>query len=150
MNKETAQFWERYKKETELYNNVKVAAWQFGVDPDTLAKLVVKGIKTATCSWHRAYEIENEVLPEAGQYDIVLNSKDEPVAIIRNMKVEVVRMNKVDETFAISEGEGDRTYQYWWDTHVEFFNEQAKHYNETFSTDDYLVCETFEVVKVNE
>lgn len=29
-------------------------------------------------------------------------------------------MNEVSEEFAIAEGEGDRTYNYWRDTHVLF------------------------------
>ncbi len=66
------------------------------------------------------YELENEPLPTANDYSIILNSNDEPVAIIKTIEVTVTPMNEVSEEFAIAEGEGDRTYNYWRDTHVLF------------------------------
>jgi uncharacterized protein YhfF len=57
-------------------------------------------------------------------------------------------MNEVPEEFAISEGEGDRTYQYWWDVHVEFFTEELPKIGEEYSEEMLLVCERFELVDV--
>ena len=51
-------------------------AWAFGESPDKLAALVKDGIKTATCSAYDLYEIENESLPKAGEYSIILNSRE--------------------------------------------------------------------------
>ena len=53
-------------------------AWAFGEAPDKLAELVVRGIKTATCSAYDLYAAENEPLPEAGDYSVILNSKKKP------------------------------------------------------------------------
>ncbi len=89
--------------------------------PNYLAQLVIDGIKTATCSGHIFYELENESLPTTNDYSIILNSNDEPVAIIKTIEVTVTPMNEVSEEFAIAEGEGDRTYNYWRDTHVRFY-----------------------------
>ena len=41
-------------------------AWSFGEAPDKLADLVLRGIKTATCSAYDLYLINNEPLPQAG------------------------------------------------------------------------------------
>lgn len=53
------------------------------------------------------YELEHESLPTTIDYSIILNSNDEPVAIIKTIEVTVTPMNEVSEEFAIAEGEGD-------------------------------------------
>lgn len=67
---------------------------------------MIDGIKTATCSGLIFYEEENVQLPSVGDYSVILNSKDLPVAIIKTVEVEIKPMNKVPEDFAIAEGEG--------------------------------------------
>lgn len=44
---------------------------------------------------------------------IILNSKDEPFAIIKTVNIKIMPINEVPEEFAFAEGEGDKTYQYW-------------------------------------
>lgn len=119
-------------------------AFQFGADANWLAQLVVDGQKTATCSGHIFYELENERLPSVGQYNIVLNENDEPVAIIQITSVEISPMNEVPESFALAEGEGD--YEYWWNAHVEFFTKALAEYNMPFQESMPLVCERFVVL----
>lgn len=109
---------------------------------------MIDGIKTATCSGYVFYEIEDEPLPKRGDYSILLNSKDEPVAIIRTVEVTIQPMNEVPEEFAIAEGEGDRTYQYWKDVHIKFFTEELQKIGREFSEDMLLVCERFELIDV--
>ncbi|MBO8178649.1 MAG: ASCH domain-containing protein [Bacillus sp. (in: Bacteria)] len=108
------------------------------------AQLVVEGKKTATTSGYIFYELENEALPQVGEYSIVLNSKDEPVAVIRTESVEVLPMNEVSEEFVLAEGEGDD--KTWWDAHEKFFTEILKEYNKEFSPDMLVVCERFKTV----
>lgn len=48
MNKASKNYWNDYWKNQEQPKSM--SAWQFGDEPDTLAQLVVDGIKTATCS----------------------------------------------------------------------------------------------------
>jgi len=57
-------------------------------------------------------------------------------------------MNEVAEEFAIAEGEGDRTYKYWWEAHEKFFRNELKAIGRVFSEDMLLVCERFKVVDV--
>lgn len=147
MNMAAHQYWNQYWKGKEMPKTV--TAWQFGADPDSLAKLVIDGSKTATCSGYDFYELENEPLPKVGDYSIILNSKDEPVAIIKTVEVTIQPMNEVPEEFAIAEGEGDRTYQYWKDVHIRFFTEELRKIGRDYTEDMLLVCERFSLVDVN-
>ena len=49
-------------------------AWAFGGALDKLAKLVMQGVKTATCSALALYEYENEEIPKVGDYSVILDS----------------------------------------------------------------------------
>ncbi|RHW35741.1 ASCH domain-containing protein [Neobacillus notoginsengisoli] len=148
MNEAAQMYWNDYWDSKGTERPASVSAWQFGDDPDYLAQLVIDGIKTATCSGYIFYELENERLPAVGDYSIVLNSKDEAVAMIKTVNVKKMPMNEVPEDFAIAEGEGDRTYRYWKEAHVRFFTEELKKLGLEFSEDMMLVCERFELVDV--
>lgn len=137
-------FWEEFRETNKLEEIKYKDAFQFGVEADWLARLVVEGKKKATTSGYIFYEIEKEALPKAGDYSIVLNSQDEPVAIIEIQSVKVLPMNEVTEDFALAEGEGD--YQYWWDAHEKFFTTSLKEYNKEFSPNMLVVCERFKKV----
>ncbi|EJQ40216.1 hypothetical protein IEE_04865 [Bacillus cereus BAG5X1-1] len=146
MNPLAQTYWDTYWGNNEKPKSV--TAWQFGDSPDYLAKLVIDGVKTATCSCHIFYELENEPLPTTNDYSIVLNSQDEPVAIIKTIEVTVTPMNEVTEAFAIAEGEGDLTYNYWRDTHIQFFTKELHELGLGFSEDILLVCERFELIDI--
>lgn len=148
MNEASQRYWDEFWKAQGQEKPEKVSAWQFGDDPDHLAQLVIDGVKTATCSGLVFYEIENEPLPAVGDYSIILNSKNEPVAIIQTVEVKVMPMNEVPEEFAIAEGEGDRTYQYWKEAHEKFFREELSKIGLEFAEEMMLVCERFELVDV--
>ncbi len=120
-------------------------AWAFGEAADKLADLVVRGIKTATCSAYELYEIENEPLPREGDYSVILNSQDEAVCIIRTTRVYVTEFSKVSEEHAFKEGEGDRSLQYWRDVHENFMSNELATVGRTFDEDTRVVCEEFEV-----
>lgn len=144
MNEAAINYWNTYWKEQEKPQSV--SAWQFGASPDKLAQLVIDGKKTATCSSYLLYELENEPIPTTEDYSIILNSKNQPVAIIKTTQVDVMPMNEVPEEFAFAEGEGDRTYRYWWDVHEAFFRNELKGTDHEFSEDMLLVCERFELI----
>ncbi|SDN66489.1 ASCH domain-containing protein [Alkalicoccus daliensis] len=148
MNQKAQTYWNEFWQEKDT--SAKVTAEQFGAEPDYLAQLVIEGTKTATCSGHIFYEIENEPLPEVGQYMIVLNSEDQPVAIIQTTEVTLTPMNQVSEEFAEAEGEGDKSYQYWWDAHESFFRSELEKAGKEFSEEMLLVCERFQLVDVKE
>ncbi len=97
MNNKSRLFWENYWKEKseKAPADAFVSAWAFGSDPDHLLDLVKQGKKTATCSGHLFYEKEQEPLPKAGQYAVILDSQEEPKAIIEITHVDVMPMNEV-------------------------------------------------------
>jgi len=149
MNEKAQQYWNEFWQGKEQPTNVK--AEQFGMGDemvDELTQLIIDGKKTATCSNYESYKQENEPIPTTGMYTIILNSKDEPVAIIKTTDVQLIPMNEVTPEFAVAEGEGDLSYQYWYDGHKHFFTIELAEYGKEFSEDMLLVCEWFEVVDV--
>jgi len=138
------QMWKAYCQEQNPGS--EYSAWKFGDDPDTLAKLVLEGTKTATASLHMWYEDGSEPIPKAGDYSIILNTQNEAVCIIRTTKVYTVPFSKVSADHAFLEGEGDRTLDYWRKVHEEFFSEKLKAVNIPFSPDMPVICEEFEKV----
>ncbi|MCY9873715.1 ASCH domain-containing protein [Vibrio barjaei] len=110
------------------------------------AKLINEGIKTASCSLKAGYEIEQEPLPQVGRLSVVLDWEQNPICIVKLTSVEVCPFNQVSEAFAYAEGEGDRTYQWWKQAHLRFFEWYANELNITFSEYDDLVLERFEKV----
>ena len=121
-------------------------AWAFGDDPDTLAELVRTGVKTATASAYPLYELEGEVLPNVGEYSVILNTKDEAVCIICTTKVYITPYRDVSEEQAYKEGEGDRSLDYWRRVHEAFFFREMAEAGLNFSEEMRVVCEEFEVV----
>ena len=115
------ELWNKYKKINPSIGDV-IDAWQFGLEADLLAKLVLEGTKTATASAYDLYAVDNDPLPEVGFYDVILDSKDQAVCIIQIKKVSVVPFKEVSEKHAFKEGEGDKSLAYWRDVHEAFFN----------------------------
>lgn len=109
---------------------------------DKLAQLVLDKVKTATASDFASYARENEPLPKAdGTYDIVLNSKGEPVCAIQTTKTYVTKFMEVTDAHAFKEGEGDRTLAYWRKAHEAFFRASGN-----FSSEMEIYCEEFETL----
>ncbi|WP_025784642.1 ASCH domain-containing protein [Sporosarcina sp. D27] len=146
------EFWHRYARENMLSMSAP-EAWMFGDGSkemgDELGSLVVSGMKTGTCAAHCIYELEGEEIPKEGQYDIVLDGDNNPLAIIKYTKIDFVKMNEVTRDFARSEGEGDLSYDYWYREHVKFFTWELSQHGLTFTPELLLVCQTFKVVEVN-
>ena len=118
-------------------------SFAFGDGPalaDELLDLVIKGVKTATCSTE---DEPNTSTP--GERWIVLDGRGEPRCIIETLEVSYRRYNEVDAAFAHEEGEGDRSLAYWREAHRRYFGRQGK-----FSEDMMLMCERFRLVEVFE
>ncbi|MGK7935657.1 MAG: ASCH domain-containing protein [Xenococcaceae cyanobacterium] len=119
-------------------------AWSFGNNvqiADKLGDLVAKGIKTATCS---RYLGEN-ILDNAG-LSIILNGDENPLCIIETYQITVRRYRDIDEEFAIAEGEGDLSLDYWRKVHWNFFAHEAEKEDYKVSEDMLLSCEQFRVI----
>ena len=122
-------------------------AWCYGsAAADELARLTAGGIKTATASAYPLYELEQEELPKAGEYNVILLTDGTALCITKTTKVSLVPYRDVSEEHACQEGEGDRTLSYWRKVHEAFFTEELASAGLTFTEDMKVVCEEFEVV----
>ncbi len=110
------------------------------------ARLIDNRIKRASCSLKAAYDIENEPLPAHGRITVVLNWDQEPICIVKLTEVSICPFNKVTEEFAKLEGEGDGSYEWWREAHLDFFNKYAKEVGITFTKSSELVLERFKKV----
>jgi uncharacterized protein YhfF len=123
----------------EQYRSLR--SFAFGDGPalaDELLALVLKGVKTATCSTE---DEPNTSTP--GERWIVLDGRGQPRCVIESLEVTYRRFGEVDAAFASDEGEGDRSLAYWRDAHRRYFGRQGK-----FSEDMMLMCERFRLVEI--
>ncbi len=121
-------------------------AWAYGDQPDLLAELTRTGVKTATAGAGIFYEIENEPIPRAGEYSVILNSRREAVCVTRTTRVYTVPFDQVSAEQAWREGEGDRSLAYWRQVHEAFFRAELSEVGLAFTSDMPVVCEEFELV----
>ena len=142
------ELWKAYCEKENIDIDTPYSAWGFLDAPDQLADLVLKRIKTATASAYDLYfmEGEEELLPQPGDYSVILNSKDEAICIIQTAKTTVVPFNEVSEEHAYKEGEGDRSLAYWRAVHEEFFTKEFEETKTKFNGQTRILCEEFQVV----
>ena len=139
------QLWNEYKTINPAIG-YKIDAWAFGVEPDQLADLVLKGEKTATASVYDLYQIDGEPIPQAGTFDVILDGQGQAVCIIKVTKVAVVPFNQVSAEHAFKEGEGDKSLAYWRKVHEEVFRPWLEEVGFTFNQDSKVVLEEFHKV----
>ena len=147
MDEKVKQFWYNFCLKHNLALATKVDAWAFGSnkeDADKLAKLVDKGIKTATTS---EYVSGDEDMPKVGDWNIILDGQGKPVCVVQDKVVEIIPYNQISAEHAYHEGEGDRSYQYWRKVHDQFFEEEFKANGQKFYPQAPMVCEIFEKVE---
>ena len=111
-----------------------------------LIQLVLEGKKTATCGALWEYEAEGESIPKVGDVWIELDGNNNPVCITETVEVTLRNYNEVDADFARSEGEGDKSLEYWRKAHKNFFSRTLPKIGKEFSEEMPLVCERFRVI----
>jgi uncharacterized protein YhfF len=114
-------FWRRFVAATEIDGSH--TAWGFGSSPEMatdLGLLVRDGPKRATASLRSEYDAD-EPLPASGDLGVILDGDGRPLCVVRTASVEVRAFGDVDEEFAWTEGEGDRSLAYWREAHLRFF-----------------------------
>ena len=139
------EMWNAYKQINPSIGD-EIDAWAFGVEPDLLADLVLKGEKTATASAYDLYALEDESLPQEGKFDVILDSQNQAVCIVEITKVSVQPFNQVSAQHAFKEGEGDKTLAYWRQVHEGCFAEWLREAGLTFTPESKVVLEEFRKV----
>ena len=142
---DTARNVDAYKKINPSIGD-EIDAWDFGVEAELLADLVLRGEKTATASAYDLYALEDEPLPQEGTFDIILDSQNQAVCIVEITRVSVQPFNQVSADHAFKEGEGDKSLAYWRQVHEDCFAEWLREAGLTFTPDSKVVLEEFRKV----
>lgn len=149
MNQTVAEYWETFRKKNQLKASEPYDAFGFGMTPvviDELAELVVKDKKVGTTSAVSLYE-HDEPMPYVGALSIVLNSAEQPVAVIETTQVEKIRFDDVTPEHARLEGEGDLSLSYWRQVHKDIFESLFQsELGRPFNGDELVIFETFKRV----
>ena len=131
--------------------------WGFA-DPgplrDQLTALALAGAKTTTASLLADFEIEGAALPEPGQRDVLVDSSEQPVAVVETISCRVCRLADVDDQHAMDEGEGYANaaefrvaHESYWNSYID--QVRAKLGDPTFAVGDDtpIVLERFRIVE---
>lgn len=137
------------KEKSAIANLDNVTAEYFCADEmnaNECAKLVNRGKKTASCSLKEAWDYDGDPLPNVGALTIVTDWNRAPVCIIKTTEMTIAKFSEVTPDFAKAEGEGDGSYEWWREAHINFFTAYAKKFGNQFSEDTELVLEHFKKV----
>nr|WP_070960111.1 ASCH domain-containing protein [Hyphomonas sp. Mor2] len=124
---------------TNTYQGLKT--FKFGDGPglaDRLAALVVAGVKTGTCS-----AAVHGPDAEVGERQICLNSADTPVCEIETVSMQTLPFDAVTPEMAALEGEGDLSYRYWREAHIDYYKREG-----TWQPDMDVIFEVFQVTRI--
>jgi uncharacterized protein YhfF len=91
---------------------------------DRIVSAVLSGTKTTTCSLLLEYDHAGEALPAAGERGIVVDSDEQPVAVMETIAVAPMRLDAVDLPIAVAEGERFTTVAQWRAAHEAFWTSQ--------------------------
>lgn len=150
LSKDQREYWETYQKAIgQDVSALFYEAFHFDdnkEDANALVQLVLAGTKRATAGLLWSHEAEQKPLPRPGVLSIVTNWNSEPLCIIETTKVAVVPFGSVSEEFAATEGEGDKTLEYWRKAHWSYFGRECVRIGREPSLHMPVVCEQFRVV----
>lgn len=145
------ELWEQFCKEKGVDSDTPYEAWAFGGEgniPDELAELVIKRKKFGTASAYDLYVAEDvlDELPKVGEYSVILSGDEsEALCVIRTYEVYIRAFGDISPFHAFSEGEGDRSLEYWRQIHEEFFTPDLEVAGYPFTMESRVVCEKFTV-----
>ena len=152
MEEKSQQYLDAYLELHEKSEKLKYNSFSSGYfcgdedNANTCADLIVKGIKTATCSMKYWYDNRGEKMPTVGHLHVVTTWGGEPVTIVETLSVSECTFSEVNEKFAYAEGEGDRSLKWWRQTHWEFFTTECAEIGIEPTQDMVLILEQFRVV----
>jgi uncharacterized protein YhfF len=147
-SKEIYDFWEKVKKEKNIEENF-VDAWAFGDNPelkDELLGLILNGKKRTSTSLLKESEIEGYPRDEVGQYNIILDGRNKPAAVIKTVSVTPGKLHDVTEEHAYYEGEGDRSVETYLAEHIKYYKRIGEASGFEFNTDMDVEFVRFELV----
>ena len=119
-----------------------------GPERDCLVEAILEGRKTATTSLMAEFIHDHEPLPSSGRRTLLLNSDDQPVAVLRYASVSVTRLGLVTLQHVLNEGEDYQSLPEWREAHESFWTSENMRQaldDPDFNVDDQtlVVLETF-------
>lgn len=147
-SKEVLDFWEKVKSETDVTGDF-IDAWGFGDNPELMDELlgyILQGIKRTSTSLCKETELEGWPMDKVGDYNVILDGRDKPVAVIKNVSVRRVKYRDVDADHAYWEGEGDRTLKTYFMEHDKYYKRRGEALGFDFNKDMKVDLRRFEVV----
>ncbi len=113
---------------------------------DKLVAAILRGEKTSTSALVTDFERDGDELPRVGERFRVVDSSEEPVAVIETTDVRVIRVDEVDLAFAIDEGEGFETVDDWRAAHERFWHSYADETRAYLGDPDWQVTDETMIV----
>lgn len=143
-------FWKEFQNEMPEYSGLETPQSYYFCDnekdADECAELVNGGVKQSTTHSLHGLQINGEKLPAIGDMAIVTDWHGIPKAIIKTVKVEIVKFKDITAEYAFIEGEGDKSLGYWQEVHWAYYTRELSEHNLNPTTDMNLVCEYFETI----
>ena len=138
-------------------NGATLTRWGFaspGPLRDELTALALAGTKTTTAGLLAEYEVDEEPIARPGEWSILVDSEERPVALIETITCRVERLADVDDTHAIDEGEGYEDaaafrvdHEKFWNGYIDDLRTQLGDPSFTLTDDTPVVLERFRVVE---
>ena len=113
-------------------------------DIDLLALKVLSGSKIATSSLLEYYRLGLKSLSTVDDYMAILDSSDNQVAVVRVVRIEIMKFGDIPESFAVEEGDGSLAN--WKMIHRYYYSGQLSAIGKELTNDTELVCEWFRIV----
>lgn len=137
------ELWKKYMGENSE-ENYQLRTYK-GEDPQSLIRLTLSGVKTATSHVYDIY-LNGEPLPVVGGYNILLNEKGDAVCITKTTKLTILPFGDVPEEHALKEGESDRTAEGWKKLYKDIFMKELENSEEDFEENCIVVLEEFQLM----
>jgi uncharacterized protein YhfF len=128
-----------------------VSVTAYGDSPemsDELLELIISGTKTAGSTLVWALDADGEAAAQVGDIEIIVDAGGNPRVVTRIVESNVVPFSEVGAEYAVLEGEGDRTLEFWRETHWDFFSRECARLGCRPSEDMPVSCAIFEVVEI--
>jgi len=145
-SKQVLDFWEKVKKETGITGDF-ADAWGFGDTPELINALlgyVLGGIKRTSTSLCIETELEGWPEPKVGEFNIILDGEDKPVALIKTVSARKVKYRDVDADHAYWEGE--RSLESYFREHDKYYKRRGEALGFEFNGDLEVILDRFELV----
>ena len=121
-----------------------------GPERDRLVEAILDGRKAATTSLMAEFIHDHEPLPSSGRRTVLVDSDDQPLAVLRYVSVSVTRLGLVTLQHVLNEGEGYESLTQWREAHESFWTSENMRQaledpDSTIDDQTLVVLETFYV-----